>query len=213
MLRIQNYIRSLSPFLGVSPERLIPLFEKVRLEFESYEKDDRILYPGMPADRVTILLNGPVVYEREHIEGVRVSWEVSEGQPLDLPALFSLNRCHDLTARAQDRVNVVAIDRTQFRRLYEAEPIILINLLNILGRAANTPQAITGSNVVEFWLNSLSRIGTDNPVRVEVTLERMSEILSTPVDTLKQNLKECIRKGMISWLPTQNAIVIKHRNI
>ena len=210
MTRIQDYIRSLTPFLGVSPDRLIPLIEKVRLEFKVYDKGDRILYPGMKAHNLFLLLNGHVVIEREPYDGVRVSWKVPEGQPIDLPAMYGLSQSHGLTARAVDRAEVVSIDKAQFRHLYEAEPIILINLINSLGRAASYPPVISGDNGFDLWINSLSTTyGGNSPIRVDVKLQRLSEILSIPLDTLKDHLDERHRRGMIKWVPEENAMFFR----
>lgn len=202
-----NYILNMPPFLGVSRERLMSLIERICLEFKTYNAGETILYPGMEARRLMLLLKGPVVIEREPVNGIKVCWKLKEGNPIDLPALFSLSLSHSITAKALGKVEIVAIDRLDFRKMYEVEPVILINLLNILGRAASSSMA-AGDDIVEFWIRNLSEIESTNAVKLVSSLKRIGELTSSSPDAVKDKLEHLEQQGLITWLRDEHAILI-----
>lgn len=201
----------MTPFLGVSSERLMELIEKICLEFVSYKKGETIIYPGMEAKRLLLLLNGSVLMERELVSEVKVSWHQKVFHPIDMPALFSLSLRHAVKAIALDKVNLISIDRDDFRRMYETEPIILMNLLNTLGRAASLYLPAEFSNLVEYWLVDLANVESAGPVRVDSNLKRIGELLSLPVNDVASLMDELERKGVVKWLRDEHAVLIRDR--
>ena len=114
MSRLNNLLLSMTPFLGISSERLMSLIEKVCLEFRTFREGDLIITPGMEADRLFLLLNGMVLIEREPVADIKVSWILKTSDPIDLPALFSLSLRHFVTVKALSHVEVVSMSREEF---------------------------------------------------------------------------------------------------
>ncbi len=203
-----DFIRSLSPFIGVSPERLLSLIEKICLEFKVHEKGDEIIRPGMPADQVIILLKGEVIMERCPVAGVSVFWKIPEYNPVDLPALYGLDQKHHVRALCGERSEFVVVPKTDFRRMYEQEPIILLNLLNSLGRAASVPDMVEESNTVGMWIQSLAALTFGTPAHITVSLDRLSSLLSLSTDLISGQLDALHREGSIKWVPETDSIYI-----
>lgn len=189
----------------------MPLIEKVRLEFSSFKDGEVILEPNSTADKIIIPIQGRVEMEYCPIDGVSMEWTAQENSPLDLLSIFSVSQSHLFGARARGSVSTVSVGKAQFRKLYQSQPIILQNILNIVGRAASLMPIAPMGNTISLWVQSCARIARTQYVKILTTTDRLTELLSMNSETLFNQLKELSTNKHIEYELSRDHLVFTCR--
>ena len=128
------HLRAIPLFAGLSEESLRRIAETMT-EFEA--SPGQVLRPGRPGSGLLVVTDGTVLVERPAKEGV----ELGPGEFLGELALLTPEGLHTARVRAKTAAVLLAIGRTEFTRLIEAEPKIALALVSSLAaRLAATTQ-------------------------------------------------------------------------
>ena len=120
------HLRAIPLFAGLSEESLRRIAETMT-EFEA-SPGQVLIQQGRPGSGLLVVTDGTVLVERPAKEGV----ELGPGEFLGELALLTPEGLHTARVRAKTAAVLLAIGRTEFTRLIEAEPKIALALVSSL---------------------------------------------------------------------------------
>lgn len=126
-------LMQLPVFQGISDEQLTEIIEKIPFSFCQYEPGQVIIPQGEVCHSLTFVLSGTVRTQTPTF-GHRVQIMQAFEAPYTMPFynLFGAETRHHDTVSAETRVGIMQLDKANFMRVLQQNPILLINVMNML---------------------------------------------------------------------------------
>lgn len=125
---------------GISRDQVSTLLEKTHLEFINAKPGELLRNFDSDEDSLLYVISGEVEIEWRNKEGL-ISIKFRQGAKSVLGAshLFGLLRNNPYAVRAISQTSLMRIEKSQYLKLLQTQPIYLINLLNYLSLRAQKP--------------------------------------------------------------------------
>ena len=126
-------LMQLPVFQGISNDQLTMIIEKIPFSFSQYDAGELIMKQGEECSSLAFVLTGTI---RTHTPtfGHRVQIMQEFEGPYTMPFynLFGPETHHHDTVEAVTRVGVMQLDKGNFLKVLQQNPILLINVMNML---------------------------------------------------------------------------------
>lgn len=204
-------------FNGVTYSRLEEIVGNTKFHFLKYLEGDKIIEAGEQCTHIKFIISGSARVSIVNSDGrFKVSQTLSMPDVIAPEYLFGKATRYPVSAVALEPTGILQIEKQDFLRILNTDPIFLINMLNILSvnaqRSVEGVLALTTGSLEEriaYWIVALTqRRGTDIVLSCRQRdlyslfgVQRTSFIVT--LDSMKQ-------RGLIDY--NQSEIMIKSRS-
>lgn len=147
-------------FQGVSRVSISEIIEKTKFHFLKYKTGETVVSKGEECTHLKFLISGSVRSEMVNKSGkIRVAEVLHAPNVLAPNHLFGRTTYYPADTCAAEDTGIMQIDKQTFVNILQTEPIVLINLLNIISRRSQksieTFLSLSSGSVKEklaFWV-------------------------------------------------------------
>lgn len=137
MSSIFDTIMSLPLFRGVTRERIADIVGTTKFHFLKYLPGSTIIHAGDNCTHLVFIIAGAVRMVTTNSNGrFRIAQTLHSGDAIMPYFLYGRNTHYPCDVTALETCNILQIDKTDYLRILNADPIFLINLLNIIATGA-----------------------------------------------------------------------------
>lgn len=120
-------------FQGISEDQLTEIIEKIPFSFSQYEPGQMIVQQGEACSDLTFVLSGTIrMLTPTFGHRVQILQEFEGPYTMPFYNLFGPETSHHDTVSAVTRVGIMQLDKSNFLRVLQQNPILLINVMNML---------------------------------------------------------------------------------
>lgn len=207
-LSIFKQLSTLPLFHGVSIGHFQQMIEKTPLHFDKVCAGDMLNHSGDPCRSLRYVLQGSVRLSQPG--AVTVSQTLRAPQVLGAEYLFGLANSYPWSVQAITDVNTLEVAKEEYRRLFDLDPVFLLNYLNFTCTGAQrAPQALmslagaSAAQKLTFWVNTLTRPDAvdielqssevDLHVALGIPLQQWRNLLDRSAHSLELVNSRCLR--------------------
>lgn len=194
-------------FQGMNQEKLTLLLEKCPFEFSTYQDGETIIEMGEVCSKFYFVYLGRVVSTLTNNEGsLTIVEELSAPNIISPIYLYGRNRNQPSRICAKGEAHILTVPRESLTKMVQLEPIVLLNLLNII--TTRSQLAFTNllslpegncSSKLAFWLLNLTHKGGEH-IQVRCKTATLARLLGSTIPTMEATLKEWEQLKYISSL-------------
>lgn len=157
-------------FKGVSYKRISDVVERTKFHFLKYLPDETIVEPGETCTHIKFIISGHARVSVSNSDSrFKVSQTLSAPDVIAPDYLFGRATAYPCKAVAIDPTGILQIEKQEWMKILNSDPVFMINFLNMLSRnaqkAVDGVLALTTGSLEEriaFWIVALTqRQGTD----------------------------------------------------
>lgn len=197
-------------FKGVSYKRISEVIEHTHFHFLKYGPGDTIVGAGDACTHIKFVISGSVNMVVSNIhDRFRVSQTISAPDVLAPDFLFGRNTNYPCTITAIDTADILQIEKQEWLKILNTDPVFLLNFLNIL--SMNAQKAVEGvlalasgslEERIAFWIISLTQRQATDIVLIarQRDLYAMFGVQRSSFIAVLDNLKQ---RGFIDYTPTE----------
>ncbi|MDE7411854.1 MAG: Crp/Fnr family transcriptional regulator [Paramuribaculum sp.] len=203
-------------FNGVTYSRLEEVVGNTKFHFLKYLKGDKIIEPGEQCTHIKFIISGSTRVSIVNADGrFKVSQTLSMPDVIAPEYLFGKATRYPISAIALEPTGILQIEKQEFLKILNTDPIFLINMLNLLSvtaqRSAEGVLALTTGSLEEriaFWIVALTqRRGTD--IVLSCRQRDLYSLFGVQRTSFIATLDDMKERGLIDY--TQHEIMIKSR--
>ncbi len=205
-------------FQGINRDDLSMVLEKTKLHFLKYADGEIIARRHEECKYMKIIISGKVRAETTNKTGkIRVCETLHAPDLLYPNHLFGRNTAYPCDIWACGPCSIMQIDKTSFVSIVQQNPIIVINLLNILSRRSQksleTFLSISSGSIKErfaFWILSFTqRNATD--IQILCKQKDLYTFFGVQRTTFINTLDELSNEGIIEYTPQSIRLLSRHK--
>lgn len=206
-------------FAGVSHQKISDIIGKNKFHFLKYTDGETIINAGDPCTHLKSIITGAA---RLTISNATHRFKVS--QTLQAPDVicpdffFGKTTHYPASAVAIGDVGIMQIDKTDYLRIINSDPVFLFNYLNLLSMNAQLSiegvLALTSGNLEQriiYWIVALTQNNGRN-IKLECRHKDMYTVFGVPRQSLIAALDNLCQQGLIDY-DSQEIRVIDRRKL
>lgn len=208
MNSMYDILLQLPLFQGISRKDLSTILEKTKFHFLKYRAGESIVRRNEECTYMKFIISGSVRAEMVNKSGkIRVSETLHAPNILFPNHLFGRNTVYPCDVWACDSCGIMQVDKPTFITLIQKNPVIIINLLNILSRRSQksieTFLSLSSGSIKErlaFWILSFTqRNATD--VQILCKQKDLYTFFGVQRSLFISALNELSDEGIITYTP------------
>lgn len=126
-------------FQGLCKSDMTKILEKVRLNFQHFEKGERIISQGETCHELYFLLDGALIAETKDEEHQYILREdLTNPMIIEPYSIYGMHTVYDSSYIAKTDVGILSIDKSYILKMLQDYPIFLLNLVNMLSNRVKT---------------------------------------------------------------------------
>ena len=205
-------------FAGVSRQKISEIVGKNKFHFLKYTDGETIVTAGEPCTHIKSIITGKA---RLSIANATNRFKIS--QTLEAPDVicpeffFGKTTHYPCEAKADGDVGIMQIDKTDYLRIINADPVFLFNYLNLLSMNAQLSVegvlALTSGNLEQriiYWIIALTQNNGKNIV-LDCRHKDMYTVFGVPRQSLIAALNNMQDKGLIEYTPQEIHVIDRRR--
>lgn len=203
-------------FHGVSYAKLSEVVGSTKFHFLKYLKGDTIVEAGQPCTHIKFIISGSARVSIVNADGrFRVSQTLDKPDVIAPEYLFGRATRYPVTAVALEPTGILQIEKQEYVKILNSDPVFLFNMLNILSvnaqKSVDGVLALTTGSLEEriaFWIVALTqRQGTD--IVLSCRQRDLYSLFGVQRSSLIATLESMKARGLIDY--TQHEIAIRSR--
>lgn len=203
-------------FHGVSYAKLSEVVGSTKFHFLKYLKGDTIVEAGQPCTHIKFIISGSARVSIVNADGrFRVSQTLDKPDVIAPEYLFGRATRYPVTAVALEPTGILQIEKQEYVKILNSDPVFLFNMLNILSvnaqKSVDGVLALTTGSLEEriaFWIVALTqRQGTD--IVLSCRQRDLYSLFGVQRSSLIATLESMKARGLIDY--TQHEITIRSR--
>lgn len=204
-------------FNGVTYSRLEEIVGITKFHFLKYLEGDKIIEAGEQCTHIKFIISGSARVSIVNSDGrFKVSQTLSMPDVIAPEYLFGKATRYPVSAVALEPTGILQIEKQDFLRILNTDPIFLINMLNILSvnaqRSVEGVLALTTGSLEEriaYWIVALTqRRGTD--IVLSCRQRDLYSLFGVQRTSFIATLDSMKQRGLIDY--NQSEIMIKSRS-
>lgn len=204
-------------FNGVTYSRLEEIVGNTKFHFLKYLEGDKIIEAGEQCTHIKFIISGSARVSIVNSDGrFKVSQTLSMPDVIAPEYLFGKATRYPVSAVALEPTGILQIEKQDFLRILNTDPIFLINMLNILSvnaqRSVEGVLALTTGSLEEriaYWIVALTqRRGTD--IVLSCRQRDLYSLFGVQRTSFIATLDSMKQRGLIDY--NQSEIMIKSRS-
>lgn len=209
-------LMNLPLFKGVTRERIAQTVGATPMNFQKYPSGERIITAGEQCHELVFVISGTVCSSISTHDGrFTVSQTVDAPQVLSPDFLFGLATDYPCTVDALSDLTILKIEKADYLRILQSDPIFMINFLNLLSMNAQKSvhgvlAVVSGSleERIAYWICALSQPGSRN-VKLTCRHRDLYSLFGMTRSAFFNSLDDMQARGLITYTPT--AITVTDR--
>lgn len=203
-------------FHGVSYAKLSEVVGSTKFHFLKYLKGDTIVEAGQPCTHIKFIISGSARVSIVNADGrFRVSQTLDKPDVIAPEYLFGRATRYPVTAVALEPTGILQIEKQEYVKILNSDPVFLFNMLNILSvnaqKSVDGVLALTTGSLEEriaFWIVALTqRQGTD--IVLSCRQRDLYSLFGVQRSSLIATLESMKARGLIDYI--QHEITIRSR--
>jgi len=203
-------------FHGISYSKLSEIVGTTRFHFLKYLKGEQIVEAGQPCTHIKFIISGSARVSIVNADGrFKVSQTLSMPDVIAPDYLFGRATRYPISAVALEPTGILQIEKQEYVRILNSDPVFLFNLLNTLSmnaqKAVEGVLALTTGSLEEriaFWIIALTqRRGTD--IVLSCRQRDLYSLFGVQRTSFLATLENMKKRGLIDY--NQNEIIIRSR--
>lgn len=203
-------------FHGVSYAKLSEVVGSTKFHFLKYLKGDTIVEAGQPCTHIKFIISGSARVSIVNADGrFRVSQTLDKPDVIAPEYLFGRATRYPVTAVALEPTGILQIEKQEYVKILNSDPVFLFNMLNILSvnaqKSVDGVLALTTGSLEEriaFWIVALTqRQGTD--IVLSCRQRDLYSLFGVQRSSFIATLEAMKARGLIDY--TQHEINIRSR--
>lgn len=203
-------------FHGVSYAKLSEVVGSTKFHFLKYLKGDTIVEAGQPCTHIKFIISGSARVSIVNADGrFRVSQTLDKPDVIAPEYLFGRATRYPVTAVALEPTGILQIEKQEYVKILNSDPVFLFNMLNILSvnaqKSVDGVLALTTGSLEEriaFWIVALTqRQGTD--IVLSCRQRDLYSLFGVQRSSLIATLESMKARSLIDY--TQHEITIRSR--
>lgn len=211
-------LRDLPLFKGVSEEKISDIIEKTRFHFLKYEDGATIIEAGELCTHIRSVVSGKVKITVSNSDGrFRVTETVDAPDVIAPDFFFGKTTTYPGTVVASGPVGILQIEKADYLKIINSDPVFLFNYLNLLSMDAQLATqgvlALTSGDLekrIAYWIVALTdRAGKD--IIMECRQRDMYTVFGVQRQSLIAALTNMKERGLIDFSPNRIEVTDRRR--
>lgn len=203
-----DVLLSLQLFSGASTQKIQQVVGKHKFHFLKYTDGEQMIAAGDPCTHLRFVISGQV---RSTIESpdlrIRVSQTISSPNVIAPDFFFGRTTTYPCSVKALGTAGIVDIEKSEYLKIIESDPVFLFNFLNLLSVDAQQGlqgvMCLTSGDLrkrIAYWILALTqRGGTD--IEMECKQRDLYTVFGVPRQSLIAALTDMRLNGAITFSP------------
>ncbi len=211
-----DILLTLPLFSGVNTQKIQEVVGKYKFHFLKYADKEPLITAGDPCTHIRFIISGSVRTSVESPDGrIKVSQTLSAPNVIAPDYFFGRTTTYPCSVRAEGTVGIVDIEKSEYLKIIESDPVFLFNFLNLLSMDAQQGMqgvmCLTSGDLrkrIAYWILALTQRGGAD-IEMECRQRDLYTVFGVPRQSLKAALDEMEQAEMVTYDPS--TIKVKSR--
>ncbi len=203
-----DVLLSLQLFSGASTQKIQQVVGKHKFHFLKYTDREQMIAAGDPCTHLRFVISGQVRSAIESQDGrIKVSQTISSPNVIAPDFFFGRTTTYPCSVKALGTAGIVDIEKSEYLKIIESDPVFLFNFLNLLSVDAQQGlqgvMCLTSGDLrkrIAYWILALTqRGGTD--IEMECKQRDLYTVFGVPRQSLIAALTDMRLNGAITFSP------------
>lgn len=203
-----DVLLSLQLFSGASTQKIQQVVGKHKFHFLKYTDGEQMIVAGDPCTHLRFVISGQVRSAIESQDGrIKVSQTISSPNVIAPDFFFGRTTTYPCSVKALGTAGMVDIEKSEYLKIIESDPVFLFNFLNLLSVDAQQGlqgvMCLTSGDLrkrIAYWILALTqRGGTD--IEMECKQRDLYTVFGVPRQSLIAALTDMRLNGAITFSP------------
>lgn len=203
-----DVLLSLQLFSGASTQKIQQVVGKHKFHFLKYTDGEQLIAAGDPCTHLRFVISGQV---RSTIESpdsrIRVSQTISAPNVIAPDFFFGRTTSYPCSVKALGAAGIVDIEKSEYLKIIESDPVFLFNFLNLLSVDAQQGlqgvMSLTSGDLrkrISYWILALTQKGGTD-IEMECKQRDLYTVFGVPRQSLIAALTDMRLNGAITFSP------------
>ncbi len=203
-----DVLLSLPLFSGASTQKIQQVVGKFKFHFLKYADEEPLIKAGDPCSHIRFVISGSV---RTRIESddnrIKVSQTLSAPNVIAPDFFFGRTTVYPCSAKAAGTAGIVDIEKTEYLKIIESDPVFLFNFLNLLSvdaqQGLQSVMCLTSGDLrkrIAYWILALTQRGGSD-IEMECRQRDLYTVFGVPRQSLVAALTDMRLDGAITFEP------------
>lgn len=199
-------LQTLPLFKGVSADKISEIIGKTRFHFLSYNDGETIIEAGDMCTHIRSVVSGSVrMTITNHDNRFRISQTIDAPEVIYPDYFFGKATTYPGTVKAIGNTGILQIDKADYMKIINSDPVFTFNFLNILSMNAQLSVegvlALTSGDLekrIAYWIVSLTD-ATGHDIRLECRQRDIYKVFGVQRQSLLATLESMQNKNLITY--------------
>lgn len=199
-------LQTLPLFKGVSADKISEIIGKTRFHFMSYNDGETIIEAGDMCTHIRSVVSGSVrMTITNHDNRFRISQTIDAPEVIYPDYFFGKTTTYPGTVKAIGNTGILQIDKADYMKIINSDPVFTFNFLNILSMNAQLSVegvlALTSGDLekrIAYWIVSLTD-ATGHDIRLECRQRDIYKVFGVQRQSLLATLESMQNKNLITY--------------
>lgn len=206
-------LMTLPLFKGITRERIAQTVGTTPMNFQKYPAGERLITAGDQCTGLVFVISGSVRSTIASVDGrFAVSQTIDAPRVVSADFLFGMFTDYPCTVDTLTDTTILKIEKADYLRILQSDPIFMINYLNLLSmnaqKSVHGVLAVVSGNLEErlaYWICALSQPGTRDIV-LTCRHRDLYSLFGMTRSAFFAALDNMTARGLITYTPTAIAI-------
>lgn len=220
MDNIYELMSQLPLMSGVTKEKMTKVVGSTKFHFLKYEKGANIITQGEQCTHLKFLISGAARVKITNSDGrFTVAQTLTAPSVLAPEYIFGRHTSYPCSATALELTGIVQLEKQEYMKILNSDPIFLLNYLNLLSMMAQKAvdgvlAVATGSleERIAFWIVALTQRGATN-ITLTCKQRDLYTLFGVPRSSFIATLDEMKEAGIIDYGQNEISVIDRRRLI
>ena len=203
-----DVLLSLPLFSGASTQKIQQVVGKFKFHFLKYADGEPLIKAGDPCSHIRFVISGSVrTWIERHDNRIKVSQTLSAPNVIAPDFFFGRTTVYPCSAKAVGTAGIVDIEKTEYLKIIESDPVFLFNFLNLLSvdaqQGLQSVMCLTSGDLrkrIAYWILALTQRGGSD-IEMECRQRDLYTVFGVPRQSLVAALTDMRLDGAITFEP------------
>lgn len=203
-----DVLLSLPLFSGASTQKIQQVVGKYKFHFLKYADGEQLITAGDPCTHIRFIISGQVRSWIESDDGrIKVLQTLSAPNVIAPDFFFGRTTAYPCSVKALGQAGVVDIEKSEYLKIIESDPVFLFNFLNLLSvdaqQGVQGVMCLTSGDLrkrIAYWILALTQRGGSD-IEMECKQRDLYTVFGVPRQSLIAALTDMQLEGAITFAP------------
>ncbi len=203
-----DVLLSLPLFSGASTQKIQQIVGKHKFHFLKFTDGEQMTAAGDPCTHIRFIISGRVRSTVESPDGrIRVSQTLPAPNVIAPDFFFGRTTSYPCTVKAIGSAGVVDVEKSEYLKIIESDPVFLFNFLNLLSvdaqQGVQGVMCLTSGDLrkrIAYWILALTQRGGED-IEMECRQRDLYTVFGVPRQSLIAALTDMRAEGALTFAP------------